>query len=146
MAKCYKLLIAPFAKQLNKNVIKNGLGQSDRIKRHLLLFEYRSCAFWSERLTVQKNYKKLQIELRDFWFYQTTKPRSISGDNGWLGLDWLGSIKDVFETQMSDLRSNETDDKDWTGNDDENDEKEDKILPPVRVGGLERLRVFKCTL
>jgi hypothetical protein len=58
----------------------------------------------------------------------------------------LGSIKDVFETQMSDLRSNETDDKVWPGNNDENDEKEDKILPPVRVGGLERLRVFKCTL
>jgi len=61
----------------------------------------------------------------------------MTGDNGWFGLDWLNSIKDAFEGQMSELRSNESEAE---------DQKEDASLHPLPIGGFEKLRMFKCTL
>ncbi len=71
--------------------------------------------------------------------------KSAPGDNGWFGLDWLNSIKEVFETQTNELRLNESSaESEWINRIDE--DPKDGILPQVRIGGFEKLRMYKCSL
>ena len=68
----------------------------------------------------------------------------IAGDNGWFGLDWLTSIKDVFEQQINEFKPNES--EEWINRFDNDSTENEKVLPNVRIGGFEKLRMFKCSL